>query len=167
MYYLKQVDHLNLVNHIFVELELTPRQLFIGAILVISAICFFVYFGIAFFQKFFGRARGFESEKETIRRKWKEVDSLMSMKNEHGYKLAVLEADKLLDLSLKAQSFPGENLGQRLKVLVGRSPEFRFVWQAHLLRNRIAHDTNNRVTKSEAQRALNQFSEALKKMGFL
>jgi hypothetical protein len=115
----------------------------------------------------FSRPSKYKKERQLIERKWAEVQTLLAMKNEHGYKLAVLEADKLLDVALKTLQYPGENLGQRLKVAVARRPDLRPVWQAHILRNKIAHDTHIVVKRGQTMQAIKQFRIALKKLGFL
>lgn len=148
------------------EIELTPGQAIIFALGVVVAVIVLGMLLKPIIRKLFGPQRD-SKNKKVIQTKWKEVEELMMMKNINGYKLAVLEADKLLDLALKTMMLPGENLGQRLKVAVARNPQIRPVWSAHILRNKIAHDTHFEIKKGEAVQAVKQFKQTLDKLGFL
>ena len=54
------------------------------------------------------------SRKE-VKKRWQEIEVLMKQSSDNAYKLAILEADKLLDHTMKSLMFSGENMGQRLK----------------------------------------------------
>jgi len=57
-------------------------------------------------------------------------------------KLAVIEADKLVDTVLKKSGLKGESLGERLRSaqkLVSRDV-YSNMWEAHKIRNQIVHD---------------------------
>lgn len=152
------------------ELELTQFQIKLVTIIipVIGLILFLIvsYFLREFVVSLFKRPQD-KNVKIVIKNKWVEVEKLIAMNNENGYKLAVLEADKLFDLALKAMYLPGENMGQRLKVLVARNQNTSSVWQSHILRNKIAHETHYIVKKNEATRAIVEFKRVLKMLGFL
>lgn len=152
------------------EFELTQFQITLLTIIlpIFTVILFLIlsYFLREFVVSLFKRPQD-KNAKVVIKNKWVEVEKLMAMNNENGYKLAVLEADKLFDLALKAMYLPGENMGQRLKVLVARNQNTSSVWQAHILRNKIAHETHYIVKKNEASRAVDEFKRVLKILGFL
>jgi hypothetical protein len=81
--------------------------------------------------------------------------------------LAILEADKLLDLALKSMMMPGKDLGERLKAACHKYPNVRQVWAAHIVRNKIAHETDFHVSKGMAHKALRQFKKAFRELGIL
>lgn len=103
---------------------------------------------------------------EKIKEHWAEIE-----KNaEHGImgaKLAVIEADKLLDNVMRSLVIPGETMGERLKSAQYRYPKIRQVWPAHKLRNQLVHDSAFQLTLSQARRALKDFHDALRTLHVL
>lgn len=103
----------------------------------------------------------FGLSQEKINETWKDIE-----KNaEHGImgaKLAVIEADKLLDNVLRSLVIPGETMGERLKAAQYRYPNIQKVWPAHKLRNQLVHDSTFEMSLGQAQRALRDFHAALK-----
>lgn len=89
------------------------------------------------------------------------------MNGDMGVKLAVIEADNLLDAALKSLVMPGDTLGERLKVACYKYPKLKNVWWAHKLRNNLVHDHSFRLHSSEAKRALGEFEKALKELKIL
>lgn len=92
---------------------------------------------------------------------WKQVEDLLG-KGESGQQLAIIEADKLLDKALQASGYPGETMGERLRDARHAIKNNDAVWQAHKLRNRIAHEHDVKITKIVAGRAIQNFKGALK-----
>lgn len=84
-----------------------------------------------------------------------------------GAKLAVIEADKLLDHALKSLFVPGETLGERLKSACYKYPKLRDVWWAHKLRNHLVHEAGSDLSSSQARSALREYEKALKLIGAL
>lgn len=81
--------------------------------------------------------------------------------------LAISEADKLFDNAMRAVGIPGETMGERLKQASPRFSEslYQDIWNAHKLRNRLAHEVGVRVTAGEVQSALTTFQRALRELG--
>ncbi len=78
-----------------------------------------------------------------------------------GAKLAVIEADNLLDSVLKSLMMPGETLGERLKSAGYSYPGIRQVWGAHRLRNQLVHDSTFDLRTAQARSALRDYKSAL------
>ena len=78
-------------------------------------------------------------------------------------KQAVLDADKLLDYALKEHGFKGA-LGEKMKAAGPRFSDLNGVWNAHKLRNRLAHEMMD-LKRGEAQSALKNFKRALNDLG--
>lgn len=97
---------------------------------------------------------------------WEKIEKLQNQ-GDVGWQLAIFEADKLLDHALKEAGYPGETMGERLKDArrVFRSNDS--VWQAHKLRNRLAHEQNINLNGIVVSRALRQFRAGLKDIGAL
>ncbi len=104
--------------------------------------------------------------REQLLRRWREIRQT-SQHSLMGAKLALIEADTLLDSGLKSLMMPGETLGERLKVACYKYPKLRNVWWAHKLRNQLAHDSSFQITQREAERALDEFERALKTLNVI
>jgi hypothetical protein len=97
---------------------------------------------------------------------WQGIE-LQSEDGEAGKMLAIVNADKLLDKAMRDLAFKGDTMGARLKQHPQRFSDINGVWNAHKLRNRIAHDHNVHVSMEEVNRALNQLKTGLKNLGAL
>lgn len=74
---------------------------------------------------------------------------------------AILEADKLLDYVLGHMGYRG-NLGNKLKQSSGRFRNINKIWQAHKVRNNIAHQINYKVDEKTYRATMLIFKEAFK-----
>lgn len=84
------------------------------------------------------------------------------------WKIAVLEADKIMDDALINIGTTGETMGERLKNMNKKvMPSLDLVWEAHKLRNDIAHDINVSVSQEASARAVASFERALREIGAL
>ncbi len=93
----------------------------------------------------------------------KHIDS----ENPNDWKLAIIEADIMLDDLLKQRGFSGNSLGERLKSIsptqLGSLSE---AWEAHKVRNRIAHDGADFVlTKRMAEDAISRYRRVFNDLG--
>ncbi len=112
------------------------------------------------------RSELFGMTREEIQKRWKEIESTAGQ-GMMGSKLAIMEADSLLDKVFKSMAMPGNTMGERLKVACARYPDLRSVWWAHKVRNQIAHDAAFRLGNRQASKALKEFERALKKLGVM
>jgi len=77
-------------------------------------------------------------------------------------KLALIEADALLDETLKRLGYPGESLGERLeKLTVDILPNLEEIQKIHKIRNNIIHDPTYKLNLEEAKKALVIYEKAL------
>lgn len=126
-----------------------------------------ILFGVAvlILVGFIGKKRfGFTSQKY-FRDKW--VELLTRVRTPEGMVLAVIDADKLLDEALRRKHFRGKTTGERLVAAQRSLSDNDAVWYAHKLRNRLVHEPNIKLKKSEAQSALAGFRQGLKDLGML
>ena len=101
-----------------------------------------------------------------FRQRWQRIESLKNG-NEAEWHLAVFEADKLLDEALKSRGFRGKTMGDRLKNARKNLAHNNDVWQAHKLRNRLAHEAGVTLHQSQVNNALHGFEAGLKDLGAL
>jgi len=104
--------------------------------------------------------------REQIAVRWADIRKT-SQQGLMGAKLALMEADTLLDSGLKSLAMPGETLGERLKVAGYKYPQLHKVWWAHKLRNQLAHEASFQISPRQAQQALDEFERALKTLNVL
>ncbi|MDQ7814934.1 MAG: hypothetical protein RDU25_03990 [Patescibacteria group bacterium] len=125
-----------------------------------------IIFGIWKLKRWLTRPEMFGMTREQMRKRWDGIRETSKM-NIMGAKLAIFEADTLLDSGLKSLLMPGETLGERLKVACYKYPNLRRVWWAHKLRNHLAHDSSAQISVREANQALDEFERALKILNVL
>ncbi len=108
-----------------------------------------------------------DEEYQGIAEKWREIEKLTQGDSALSWKMAVIEADKLMDTALKQAFMRGANMGERLRFASHKHPKMQRVWEAHILRNDLVHQSDRRLSKSEAEKALALFKEGLKVLGML
>ena len=75
----------------------------------------------------------------------------------------VLEAEKVVDSAMFELGVQG-NFADKLKKAGPRFRDVQSLWNAHKLRNRIAHEMNLAVPEGEMQRAVAAFEKALEQL---
>jgi hypothetical protein len=114
----------------------------------------------------FFAGRKFEgSDRRAMQKRWAEIESMIDAPGEMSRKLAVLEADKLLDQALKSLAMPGTTLGERLKFAAYKYPDLKEVWWAHKVRNQLAHEATYHLEAGLARKAVKAFKKALTRLG--
>lgn len=108
-------------------------------------------------------ADGINKEKYHVA--WLGIEQQLKRNDDNSFYLTILNADKLLDQALRERGFKGETMGERMKSAKGLWTNANQVWSAHKLRNKIAHETNVRVSFDDTRRALIAFKQGLKDMG--
>lgn len=108
---------------------------------------------------------GKQLDVDRYRSRWLAIENQFKREEESSYHLCVLNADKLLDQSLREKGARGETMGERMKSAQNVWSNANAVWGAHKLRNQIAHESDVRVGYEDARRALASFKQALKDVG--
>lgn len=99
---------------------------------------------------------------------WRSVQKHFFAGDDNSLKLAIIEADNILDEALRLAGFMGENLGDRLKkVNTSQLTNIQEVWEAHKLRNRLVHETDFRLNRNLAERALAIYEKTFRDLGLL
>jgi hypothetical protein len=89
-------------------------------------------------------------------RRWENIQSLSNSYNSNDWKQAIIESDIILDEMLRKMGYSGESIGERLKqVEQSDFTTLNQAWEAHKIRNRVAHSGSNFVmSKDEAERVV-------------
>lgn len=106
--------------------------------------------------------------KRRIVKGWKQVSRRLKKMDEAQYKLAIIEADKMLDEILKISGYIGETMADRLKQLTpAQLSNLEEIWQVHKIRNQIVHEPDFKLNQAEAAYAISIYEKALKEFGLL
>tara|TARA_B100002051_G_scaffold276779_1_gene327890 strand:+ start:7756 stop:8406 length:651 start_codon:yes stop_codon:yes gene_type:complete len=89
--------------------------------------------------------------------------------NPNDWKLAIIEADIILDETLKERGFVGDSLGERLKsVSANQLASIGDAWEAHKVRNNIAHKGADFVlTKRLVDETIGRYQRVFKEFGLM
>lgn len=106
--------------------------------------------------------------KKFVKKSWGEVERHFFSGSDNDLKIAVIKADTLLNRALREAGVHGQDLGERLASLTPNElPNIEHVWEAHKLRNRIAHEPSFALKRDLAERALTVYEKALEHLGIL
>ncbi len=95
-------------------------------------------------------------------KEWAKIQKRLETGKEDELKLALIEAETLLDEALKNAGFAGENIAERLKQTdVNVLPNLEQVLQAHKIRNSIVFDADYKLSPETAKAALEIYRQAL------
>ena len=102
---------------------------------------------------------------EYYRSKCLEIEHQLKRDEFSSYHLSVLNADKLMDKALIDRGFKGKTTGERMKNAASSFSDRNGIWNAHKLRNKIAHEPDACLTYDQARYSLASFRKALKDLG--
>ncbi|MCE9585331.1 hypothetical protein K8Q94_01785 [Candidatus Nomurabacteria bacterium] len=101
--------------------------------------------------------------------RWMHVLNYLSSENPSDWRLAIMESDSMLEDLTDRLEFEGENLGERLKSV--NRDKFKTLddaWEAHIVRNRIAHEgLRYEITKHEANRVVMLYENVFREFGYI
>ncbi|MCX6752727.1 MAG: hypothetical protein NTW62_00010 [Candidatus Nomurabacteria bacterium] len=101
--------------------------------------------------------------------RWENVLKYLHSQNPSDWRVAIIEADLILEDMTKQIGLQGLNLGDRLKS--ANRDKFKTLddaWEAHLVRNKIAHDgTKFEVHQREAQRVIYLYEKVFQEFGII
>ena len=137
---------------------LTSKVVFVlAAILIVAALLFLVIL--------LTKKSPVRLDVERYRIDWLKIEQKLKKDDVSSYHLCVLNGDKLVDRALKELGIKGATMGERMKNNKDSWTSRNNIWEAHKLRNRIAHESDVSVGYDEARRALMGFKQALKDLG--
>ena len=100
--------------------------------------------------------------------KWDKIIKLSESENPSDWRLAIIEADIMLDELLEKLELPGDTMGDKLKVV--EKSDFTTIdlaWEAHKFRNNIAHQGNDFLVNQREIRRIISLYDAVFKEFFL
>jgi len=105
-------------------------------------------------------------EKSYITGKRLEIEKMLNSQNDIELKHAVMEADKLVDHTFQQKGYPGATFADRLRSAQNfiDSTMYNSIWQAHIVRNKLAHEQELKITNNELRDAANKLLSYLRQI---
>ncbi|MEK7514698.1 MAG: hypothetical protein AAB587_02650 [Patescibacteria group bacterium] len=106
---------------------------------------------------------------EAVNRRWDKVIKFINSVNPADWKIAILEADIMLDEMLEKMGYGGETMGDKLKsVEASDFLTLNSAWEAHKIRNTIAHDgTDFLLNEREAKRIVDLYKQVFDEFKYI
>ena len=99
---------------------------------------------------------------------WADILIKSRSPDENQRKFALIAADSLIDKILAMAGYDGENLGERLKKIESSDLDsLNDIWEAHKVRNRIAHEADYRMSPEDSAAAIGRFEKALRELEYI
>jgi len=110
-----------------------------------------------------------EGEGGSKNERWRKALTHLFSSSPGDWKLAIIEADSMLESLMGELGFKGENLGEKLK---GATQEkfhnLSAAWEAHTIRNRIAHEgLAFELSQREAKRVIAIYEQIFRQFGYI
>jgi hypothetical protein len=102
-------------------------------------------------------------------KRWVRIVNHLDSENESDWRLAILEADLVLEEMLDKMGYHGETIADKLKGI--EQSDFNSIndaWEGHRVRNLIAHEGGNfRITNREARRVVSLYEKVFHEFHFI
>ncbi|MBI4120790.1 MAG: hypothetical protein HY457_00845 [Parcubacteria group bacterium] len=151
----------------FPKLFLAPLGLFFLFFIVFALVkSSFLYYLLWLDAREFTTFRAFGVRR--MAQRWERALGRLETANEAEYKLAIIEADSMLEEALKRLGFAGETLDERLQnvppTVLSNLAELK---EAHRTRNNIVHDPNFILSLNVARRVTGIYEQSLKELDLI
>ena len=101
-------------------------------------------------------------------KEWQALLLRLETGRQEEYKLALIEADTMLDQTMKRVGYAGETLNEKLqKISLVILPNAKEVQEVHAMRDTIVHDPNFVLTLDQAKRAMNVYQKAFEDLDLI
>jgi hypothetical protein len=105
---------------------------------------------------------------EVFRERWQSVIRRVNLASPESMRLAIIEADGVVDAILKDVGISGEHMADRLMRIAPESLlSLNRLWRAHRLRNELVHTPGFTLSAEEAKKIIEDYESFLKEIGIL
>ena len=110
-----------------------------------------------------------EGEGVSKNERWLKTLSYLFSQHAGDWKLAIIEADSMLEELMNQLGFKSENLGDKLKSATqAQFHNLSSAWEVHTIRNRIAHEGMSfELSQYEAKRVIALYEQIFREFGFI
>jgi hypothetical protein len=100
--------------------------------------------------------------------RWRKAQTLLNSQNQNDWKQAILEADTMLLDILTGLGYQGDGVGEKLKrVLPGEMQSLDDAWEAHKIRNTIAHEAGFQLDHHMATQTMHRFRKVFEEFYYI
>ena len=160
---------MSLVSSVFDFIKLIATVVSMAAIIIVVYSFIRIQEITAEENKKLGLALSWESERNQKNVRWQRVEEYMTSLNPSDWKVAILEADNILDEITTRMGYAGTTLGERMKKIpASEFPYLEEAWDAHKVRNAVAHKgTDYALSRSDAEHVVNTYYRVFAALGYL
>ena len=103
-------------------------------------------------------------ERNYITSKRLEIEKSLATENEIELKNALMEADKLVDHTMKIQGYAGQTFADRFRIVQENLSKDmnNGIWQGHRVRNQIVHESESKIVNQELREATEKLLKYIK-----
>lgn len=159
------------------------KRLF-GALVGISLVLsLFFFIGIIYCVEGLKKIRGKEAEMHDLKvepafeegagdtlmaHRWENALKNIESPNENDWKQAIIDCDIILDDLLTKMGYQGETIGEKLKrVATGDMKSLNEAWEAHKVRNDIAHTPGFALSQHEARQTIGRYRKVFEEFYYV
>ncbi len=100
--------------------------------------------------------------------RWENTMKHIESHNENDWKQAIIDADIILDDLLTKMGYRGESIGEKLKrVAKGDMKSLDDAWEAHKVRNEIAHTPGFVLNQYEAKQTIGRYRKVFEEFYYI
>jgi hypothetical protein len=100
--------------------------------------------------------------------RWQQIQEKVTSDDPQHWRIAILEADELLNELLDVLGYKGETMSDKMRqVNVAAFNTIDYAWEAHQIRNRISQDTSFVLDAREAKRIVRLYERVFKEFKFI
>lgn len=109
------------------------------------------------------------SKTDSKNAKWEAIQRRVTENNPESWRVAIIEADIMLEETLTNAGYVGQSIGEKLKSANPHSfTTVQDAWEAHKVRNTVAHVGSDFVlTQKVAQETITQFGRVFREFGVI
>lgn len=119
-------------------------------------------------MKLLRESKGVVNLPKDFDKRWLNIQGRIAKGDDANMKLAIIEADKMLNKLLYFMGYRDKDMGEKLKQMTSAQlPNLEDIWLAHKVRNRIVHEPDHHLTRSETESAITAYEKAFKEFEVL
>lgn len=100
--------------------------------------------------------------------RWEDISAHFASQNQNDWRVAIINADIMLDELVTGLGYAGAGLGEKLKSINQNDfPTLQSAWEAHKIRNIIAHEPNYNLTERQKELVRKQYENVFRNAGLI
>ena len=143
---------------------------FLGYVIAVAALIMIVYATVRLFElrareeEYYGTLLLAPEDEGGINARWTHIETLSGSDSPSDWRTAIIEADIMLDDMLTKQGYTGDGVGEKLKsVDPADFDTLQDAWEAHKVRNQIAHQGSSfDLSETLARRTLARYESVFR-----